>query len=234
MIDLSTNCLFVHIPKTAGQSVESAFLENAGLSWMDRSRFLLKKNNSIKKGPPRLAHLTATEYTALGYLDVDVFSSLFKFCFVRNPFQRLVSEYQYQHSHIGFKKFVMEILPKLLTDDYDRNNGLNRHIMPQWKFIYDKKGKLLVDFVGRFENLQADFRVVTQKTMGKIVELPYRNASHHGFREKWFSKIKPLQNKEHYSRHYDSESRNFVEEFYREDINFFGYEFNTEKSTMGI
>ena len=62
MICHQFKCLFIHIPKVAGQSIESAFLSELGLSWEQRASLLLKKNSNPLKGPPRLAHLTCKEY----------------------------------------------------------------------------------------------------------------------------------------------------------------------------
>jgi len=216
MIDLSTNCLFIHIPKTAGQSIESVFLKKSGLSWNERDNFLLKKNNEPKKGPPRLAHLTAMEYTELGYLTQQDFYKLFKFSFVRDPFQRLVSEYLYQYRTIDFKKFVLDVIPKTTTDNYIEHKGVNRHIMPQWMFLYDGKGDLLVDFVGKFENLQTDFNIICDKIGFTGLKLPYRNKT------KIKKRLKVPQ--QEYLSYYDNETYDFIRKYYKKDINLFNYE----------
>ena len=47
-------CVFVHIPKCAGQSIETVFLEDLGLDWSNRSILLLRPNECPDIGPPRL------------------------------------------------------------------------------------------------------------------------------------------------------------------------------------
>jgi hypothetical protein len=44
MISYKRKCVFVHIPKCAGQSIESVFDNDAGLTWENRAPFLLRPN----------------------------------------------------------------------------------------------------------------------------------------------------------------------------------------------
>lgn len=57
-------CVFVHVPKTAGMSIEHVFLGLQGLTWEKRSALLLRHNDDPAKGPPRLSHLKASEYVS--------------------------------------------------------------------------------------------------------------------------------------------------------------------------
>jgi hypothetical protein len=58
MISHKRKCVFVHIPKCAGQSIESVFVNDAGLTWEDRAPLLLRPNANNRVGLPFLAHLT--------------------------------------------------------------------------------------------------------------------------------------------------------------------------------
>jgi Sulfotransferase family len=158
MVCRQYRCIFVHIPKVAGQSVEDFFLRLVGLTWKARSPLLLRFNGDLNQGPRRLAHLTASEYISCGHVAEQEFNSFFKFSFVRNPWDRLVSEYEFRRRRIDceFKAFLFEHFPQPSPSD------VYRHILPQTQFLLDEGGRQLVDFVGRFEQVS----VLTFDTFG--------------------------------------------------------------------
>jgi hypothetical protein len=89
-------CVFVHIPKTAGMSIEQVFPDLLGLSWKARERLLLGRNEDPRQGPPKLEHLTAGDYLTCGHLTAAQFEWYFKVSFMRNPRDRIVPEYKYR------------------------------------------------------------------------------------------------------------------------------------------
>ncbi|MBE0369288.1 sulfotransferase family protein [Pseudoalteromonas aurantia] len=222
MISHQHKCLFIHIPKVAGQSIESAFLSELQLSWEDRECLLLKKNSDPKKGPPRLAHLTSDEYLNLNYITQRDYDTYFKFSFVRNPWSRLVSEYNYKQPKMSFDQFVLNFLPKCQHDDYKQHNGIHRHLMPQVDFIYGA-GTCQVDFIGKFENIQHDFNIVAKKVFGKSIALPYRNKTKNS---SLISKLFNRDTAKPFQAYYTRETRHFVEQFYEKDIKEFNYHFD--------
>jgi hypothetical protein len=225
--------LFVHIPKTAGQSVEQVFLRLLGLTWETRAALLLRGNDDPRLGPPRLAHLTAAEYVSCGYLAPAEFASYFKFSFVRNPWDRIVSEYKYRRHPvtIDFKTYLFKRLPAPgWSETY-------RHIVPQYDFLYDDSGRLLVDFVGRFERLQADFDTICSRIGIPPTPLPRANRSLDDARPRSFRELRrrirrAIWSREgkhtfpHYTAYYDDESREYVGQLYRKDVQAFSYTFD--------
>ncbi|NDY89953.1 sulfotransferase family 2 domain-containing protein [Ideonella livida] len=177
MISATHQCLFVHVPKTAGQSVELAFLQALGLHFGQRGQLLLRANDDPARGPERLAHLTAEEYVRCGHVTQDDFDRWFKFGFVRNPWDRLVSEYRYRGLEAKFD-FSFFVQHRLKVDK--RFNDPERHRMPQAEYLLDASGRPLVDFIGRFENLAADFSTICQRVGLPDTGLPRRNVSGHG------------------------------------------------------
>lgn len=210
MISRKFKFVFVHIPKTGGQSIEDLFLRLHGLTWETRAPLLLRFNPNPSMGPERLAHLTANEYRAFGYLNEPDFRSFFKFSFVRNPWSRLVSDYHYRQlsGQYSFKEFVLERLPE--RDNYSDSY---RHIMPQSEFLYDSNDRLLVDFIGKTENMNEDFTVVCKRLGLPDLPLPHINSS--GIRN-------------HYSTYYDDALVERVGEIYAEDIGKFNYTFDRQ------
>ncbi len=229
MLSHHDKCIFVHIPKAAGQSVESVFVERSGLSWENRAPLVLRPNADPLMGPPRLAHLTAGEYVELGYISLEKFEQYFTFSFVRNPWARLVSEFNYRRSlgdkyfQCSFKTFLFERFPKPEADNHLLVQDYYRHVMPQWQFLFDNEGNQLVDFIGKFENLQNDFNAVCVELAIAETILPHKNKTlAAGIKQRIEKKLKQLfqlENKQrHYSRYYDDESQQFVADYYQKDI----------------
>jgi hypothetical protein len=228
-------CLFVHVPKTAGVSIEYVFLRLVGLTWKTRAPLLLRGNDDVGLGPPRLAHLKAGEYVARGHLTAAQFQSYFKFSFVRNPWDRIVSEYKYRGypARIDFKTYLFRHLPAPgWTDAY-------YHIIPQYDFLYDEAGTLLVDFVGRYESLQADFDKVCVRVGIPPTPLPRVNQSLEVAWPDTFRKLRNLLRRAiwsrlrkhtfgHYTEYYDDESREFVGRMFRKDVEAFNYAFGDQ------
>ena len=229
MICKPFNCIFVHIPKTAGRSVEMFFINKLDLDRdknEDRAQLLINDNPDPAKGTEKLSHLSALEYVQCGHIAQEEFSSYYKFSFVRNPWARLVSEYRYRNflSHKNFKDFVMNKLPAPGRDDK------YRHIMPQTKMLYDEAGNLLVDFVGKFERLQQDFDQVCKHLGFEDSSLPHINSSDKKSRElrrkvRNFLHRNDESKLRNYVDFYDTETRDAVSKLYRADIENFGYSF---------
>jgi hypothetical protein len=129
---------------------------------------LLRQKRPGERGPQRLAHLFAREYAGFGYLSKQAFASAFKFTIVRNPYDRLVSEFRYRKRNNGrnFREFVQS-----LPDTRDR------HLVAQSEFVMDSEGRLMVEEILRFEALPDCFTDVAQRVFGAPVGLPHANRS---------------------------------------------------------
>jgi hypothetical protein len=227
MICRQFQCLFVHVPKTAGQSVEQFFMDRMGLDWdADRAEVLLGDNPDPARGTQKLAHLSAWEYVNDGFIQREEFESLFRFSFVRNPFERIVSEYRYRNyfHHRSFGDFVLNKLPRPGWDDK------YRHVMPQYEMLHDPDGRLLVDYVGRFESLQQDFDEVCRRLGLEDSKLPHRNPSNKKSRNLKRKVRNALflngeDRKRHWTEFYDQRTLDAVGRLYHKDIEAFDYRF---------
>lgn len=227
MISHQQKCVFVHIPKTAGQSIEQYFMDLNQLSDKQKGELLIKRNDDPTRGPSRLAHLRAHEYIDCGYINKQQYDEYFSFAFVRNPWARLVSEYLHKKldNKFSFKDFVATGFPR--KDDFC---DAYRHVIPQTDYLLNKENKIMVDFVGRFENLQKDFTHVCEQLNLPNSQLSHKNSTS-SFRRSIERKIRHIfrfekRIKTHYTEYYDQATIDKVSELYQSDIEMFGYEFD--------
>ena len=190
MINHEKKIIFVHIPKTGGTSIESLFC----------SSNLYGKEK----------HLMSHEY------DPKHLKSYFKFSFVRNPWDRSLSYYFFRlqksyemfghgDSFLNWMKFLHNC-----RDNEHKNNFFQFYlsIQNQYEFIF-RNDCLMIDYVGKFENLQQDFNTVCDKIEIPRQQLPHKNKTSH----------------KHYTEYYDDETREIVAQKYAKDIEYFGYKF---------
>lgn len=145
----------------------------------------------------------------------------FKFAFVRNPWSKLVSVYhdftmQRGHQYSAKKKMDKPLLHEFndfedlclrLKDSEWRDNVFFR---PQSTFVTMDNGEV-IDYVGKFEDLDDHFREACE-----MIGYPIRSALPMYHVGKY---------NHDYRKHYSSESREAVRQFYQEDLELFDYEF---------
>lgn len=182
--------LFVWINKTAGASVARALGINKDL----------------------YNHYTAFELREI--LGAETFGSMFKFCFVRNPWDKVVSEFRFRiwtcQNELTPEADFAEWVRLAYVDRDPRYCDWPKMFLPQLEWMTDETGRIAVDFIGRFENLQADFDTVCDAIRMDRRPLPHKNRS---------------RESRGYRSYYDSETKNIVERIFKPDIEFFGYEF---------
>lgn len=213
MISFDKKCIFVHIPKTGGTSVEDALW---GDDWSVRTEKQLWMGiiqpgfNKYQSGG--LQHLLAHQIRQ--EVGQDTFESYYKFSFVRNPWDKVVSQFHYiktqpmLRDYMGltawtsFKRYV-----RILVENRDK------HVQSfeQWRFIYDDSGNSLIDYLGKFEQLEQDFRHVASNLGLTGVKLPHSMKS---------SKRKP------YWKYYDQKTADLIAGLYARDIELFDYQFD--------
>jgi len=177
MISTKHKTIFVHIPKVAGQSIEMLFLKDLDLNWDQRDELLMRTKKPQEKGPRRLAHLRAKDYVSLGYAAVSTFDSFFKFSFVRDPYARVLSLYHYlgYSRIISVEKFIEKVLIKKVKEDHF-------FYQAQYDYLYSDEGKLLVDYVGKLEQISKDIEYVLAKSGLQSQKLPHVNKSEKGLK----------------------------------------------------
>ena len=211
MICRQRKIIFIHIPKTGGTSIEDIIW---GTNRKQRSPEQLwmgivgPGRNKYQTGG--LQHLLAAQVRR--EVGADLFGACFKFAVVRNPWDKAVSQYVYMKQRrdlrrrIGINRFssFKTYLSRLHRFDHVQ-------WMPQWRFLLDENGEMLMDFIGRFEDFEADVRNALAQVNIPCNTLPHEKKG----------------KRDHYARYYDQESREMVAHIYAKDIELFGYSFES-------
>ena len=210
MISYEKQCIFVHIPKTGGTSVENAIwgrdldCRTERDLWMGAVR---PGYNKYQTGG--LQHLLASQISQ--EVGSDVFDRFFKFSFVRNPWSKTVSQFCYART----RKDLMKFIGMSRWTSFRRYLDLiqeTEHVQSyeQWRFIVDSEGNRLVDFVGRFEEIDADFAKVAGRIGMSGTALPHDRRRKH---------------KKDFRTYYNSTTVDKVAEIYCRDIEMFDYRY---------
>ena len=198
MISLANKFLFVHVPKTAGNSIQNIlkdFSEDRIVTKNDQDgieRFGVESENA-----PINKHSNLKLY--IDHLDSNLYASMFKFGCVRNPWDRMISYYFSPHRKAG--KFIRKEFIELLKRRPTTISYLTLDGTPE--------GDIGVDYIMRFESLASDFAFICKKIGIGEHRLPHRNAS----------------SRKHYSISYDQEMVDLVAAKYSREIEMFGYTF---------
>lgn len=194
----SAGIVFIHIPKAAGSSVNQALY----------GRFM--------------GHYSVQEF--LGSASADL-KQLPRFAITRNPWSRALSAYRFARAGKGggdgvtagmqhperyyipqfesFERFVIEWLD---GRDIESLDGIFR---PQLSYVTDKAGQLVVDHLGKVEDLRPTSEWL-EKTIGKRVDFPHSNQTGEQVDFRSF---------------YSDQTADIIARIYQNDIEAFGYKF---------
>lgn len=206
LLSYSHKFIFIHVYKVAGTSIKKSLEQYAKRPMMRRLLNAIRLGSKVPYYKWRTfpSHIKADDLEK--ELPDKIYGNFYKFAFVRNPWEWQVSLYHHmlqrrehhQHKLIKSMKNFDEYIVWRVNEDK----------VLQKDFITDLSGKIIVNFVGRFESLKDDFHHICN--ILKInASLPHLNASSHM----------------HYHSYYNEETQRLVEENFSEDIELFGYTF---------
>ncbi|MFH1277852.1 MAG: sulfotransferase family 2 domain-containing protein [Candidatus Eisenbacteria bacterium] len=167
--------IFVHPGKTGGTSIEKTLAPLLGLrfdeTWL--SDEVLPGENCKHIAASRLKEIVADE----------IWDGYFTFGFVRNPFDRLLSEWcmhEQADPDVPWRKRDWTAYPNFeaFLDGIVRGEVILDRDYQSW-MLGDGAGNVLVDFVGRFERLQEDFDEVCRRIGLRPVPLGREAATRH-------------------------------------------------------
>tara|TARA_R100000655_G_C2996228_1_gene193763 strand:- start:1852 stop:2463 length:612 start_codon:yes stop_codon:yes gene_type:complete len=193
--------IFIHIPKTAGTSVEKVLGIGGEMPGKLRSH-RMENINGVKFAPQ---HYTASMLKEHPYVK-EFWNDYFKFSVVRHPYTRVLSEWFWVRGKTAkglkwnSKKFTIH-----LSTFYEKLN--NDHKLPQATYLYEND-ECLVDRVFRFENLLPINTVLKRRCNVKKI-LPH---------------IQKSSNKPDYVKELTKAHKDFIYEIYKDDFEKFNYQ----------
>jgi chondroitin 4-sulfotransferase 11 len=184
--------VFIHIPKAAGSSINMSLYGNMGLG-----------------------HLSVREYINL--FGLIKYKSLYSFTFVRNPYSRVQSAYNFLKKG-GMNSVDEKFANKFIHKFEDLNDfilhGLNEseeiqrwiHFIPQYEFLF-YNGKKQVDYIGKVENINKDYKYI-MNVLGIKNDLETHNQ---------------MQSGNDFMQHFNDESKQVIQQLYSKDFEEFNY-----------
>lgn len=178
-------CIFVHIPKTGGTSIENALAgldpsvgghshDHRSLWQIDPRRPLLSYAAAPRVALPYLreaARLARADRGGVRIAAAD-YDRFVKVAFVRNPWGRAVSWYRnvlrdprHRQRH--------GCTPQTPFPDFLARFAGKGMLKPQTFWLRDRTGRIGVDHIGRFETLADDFADLVRNRFGRTASLPH-------------------------------------------------------------
>jgi len=189
-----TKSIFIHIPKAAGTSIARAIY---GMN---------------------VGHRKAVDYCNVSSKE---FNAHFSFSFVRNPWDRAVSAYNFAKQNgteyvqplpnstfqsevfDSFERFVLEWL---INADLSKEDVV---FEPQYKYICDENNNVIVDHVEKVENMKNGILFLQDKLKIKIN----------------IANLNQSTRKKDFRCYYNEETKKVIAEIYKKDIELFNYSF---------
>ena len=186
MVSCSNKFIFIHITKTGGTSI----IKMLDKYWDD----LYEQHETALECQKRIGN--------------NLFNQCFKFAFVRNPWDKMVSTYHWRKQH----KYGIHdsTLHGLSFNDWVLNTAIldetKQGTTSQLFWIQDKNATILVDFIGKFENYDRDWNNI-KSILQVLCQYVHLNNSRHM----------------HYKNYYNKKTKKVIEQRFQEDIEFFKY-----------
>lgn len=138
------------------------------------------------------------------------FNDYYKFAFVRNPWDRVVSWYFFCKS----SKDPLRNTSNISFDQFLIDEEYKHRVWGAWpkyeRYKFQHTFTQGCDFIGRTENLQSDFNIICDK-----IGIPHLKFLHRGNKTEH----------KHYTEYYNDETIKIVADYFAEDIDYFNFEY---------
>ena len=202
----SKQFIFFAVPKTGTHAVREVLREGqVDGDWEQQVLFGQQYSPIAEIAKIGHGHVTAQQLAP--HLDPILWRNYFKFAFVRNPYDRFISIcFFLNRNNPAFAESPLEWMKLAAQRSQFRNRVL---VMPQYLQLINNERRLALDFIGRYETLQASVDEVCKNLQIPVRRLKKTNTSEHkGYRE-----------------YYDEELKSAVETVYAEDLRRFNYSY---------
>jgi hypothetical protein len=205
----------IHIPKTAGTSIAGALIAQGFVELPFVEKYSLVNVNCKLRGIHRPSkHAKARDIKlAIGNKNWEKY---FTFAIVRNPWDLMVSSYNWWlQKGNQWEKMRQDVdaIRKMNFSEFIQSRYGSQMINEQYgclkDWICDANGMIMVDFVGKFENLADDWAFICKQLGLEQSDLPHANKT----------------KRSAYREYYDCQSKEIIERRFAWAIQKFGYEF---------
>lgn len=202
IVSFARRFLFVAVPKTATHAFRVALRPHlAETDWEQQGLFGKQAFPIDALARIGSGHITCREVRP--FLIPGLWEQFFTFATVRNPYARFVSQVYFRYrDNAAFARDPLTTMKNAVA-----GASADRWMMPQASFLIGDDERLAVDYVARYESLQADFEVICGRIGVQACALPRVNEGH------------PPP----FAECYDAELQEMVRTTYARDFDLFGY-----------
>lgn len=200
-IDHKLKFIFVHIPKTGGWSVENYFEVCKKENLWSHNRVMI---NEILFAPQHITASMLREHKEVK----NYFKDYFKFSFVRNPYDKILSEFFWRNKIklIKPQNYSREYFSTWLNEVYMQRED---HYISQYSYLFGSGETCLVDYVAKFENFENELNYIKDRLGFKInKKIPVINKNEIAFDKNYYLTVN---------------NKLKISELYKRDFEVFGY-----------
>lgn len=221
MISHKYKFIFIHIPKCAGSSIETAFGINVNNNFINKEK-LFGWCDITKM---YLQHATPQQLLDNNLISKKQWSNYYKLVIVRNSWDKVISDYFWFRETKSFKGSLDDYLSaknsfkKFLEKGTIQYRG--DHLRPQIEYMYLNGEIINYDKIIFFDKNNLDYHL--------------KNVAYDLSLNKFFFSTKVQvgnQFKKHYSYYYSNKSKKRVYTLYKKDIDFFNFAYIERKNWM--
>lgn len=157
--DTKKNLLFIHVPKTGGTTVENY------MKTIDKP--------ILCNGYGRFKNIVFQHFNYKDYIKFfgnKRYKNFVKFSIVRNPYDRLISEYYWSKPklNIGYKSnktfdYFLNEVEDIVTNKKYELTIYHNHFIPQYEFICDSSDNIMINKLFKFEEFEKIINFLNKK-----------------------------------------------------------------------